>query len=101
VATKRPSSTPDQRGAGDELHQGVERGERMTTSTGVPLGDGQNSLEVAERGPTLLEDSADGRKATASPLSFTDPMARRDAHAPPREEQLPAREPDAPTCRHE
>ncbi len=59
MATKRPSTTtPDERGEGDELHQGVKRGERMTTSTGVPLGDGQNSLKVGDRGPTLLEDFA-------------------------------------------
>ena len=59
MATKRPcTSTPDQRGEGDELHQGVKRGERMTTSTGTPLGDGQNSLKVGDRGPTLLEDFA-------------------------------------------
>ncbi len=53
---KRPSTTPDQRGEGDELHQGVRRGEPMTTATGTPLGDGQNSLKVGDRGPTLLED---------------------------------------------
>jgi catalase len=59
MPNKRPSpTTPDQRGAGDELHQGVKRGERMTTATGTPLGDGQNSLKVGDRGPTLLEDFA-------------------------------------------
>lgn len=59
MATKRPPvSTPEQRGEGDELHQGVKRGERMTTATGTPLGDGQNSLKVGDRGPTLLEDFA-------------------------------------------
>ncbi len=52
------TNTSDERGNGDELHQGVQRGERMTTSTGVVLGDGQNSLKVGERGPTLLEDFA-------------------------------------------
>ena len=45
MPNKRPSSTtPDRRGEADELHQGVKRGERMTTATGTPLGDGQNSL---------------------------------------------------------
>ena len=59
MPNKRPNSTtPDQRGEGDELHQGVKRGERMTTATGTPLGDGQNSLKVGDRGPTLLEDFA-------------------------------------------
>ena len=58
MPNKRPSTTPDQRGEGDELHQGVKRGERMTTATGTPLGDGQNSLKVGDRGPTLLEDFA-------------------------------------------
>ncbi|EON22892.1 MULTISPECIES: catalase [Nocardioides] len=56
MALKRPTSTPDQRGTGDELHQGVKGGERMTTSTGTPLGDDQNSLKVGDRGPTVLED---------------------------------------------
>ncbi|MEO6511524.1 MAG: catalase [Nocardioides sp.] len=59
MATRKPSkTTSDERGGGDELHQGVKRGERLTTSTGTPLGDGQNSLKVGERGPTLLEDFA-------------------------------------------
>ena len=59
MAPKRtPTTTADERGAGDELHQGVKRGERMTTSTGAPLGDDQNSLKAGERGPTLLEDFA-------------------------------------------
>ena len=66
----RPTdSTSDQRGAGDELHQGVERGERMTTSTGVPLGDDQNSLRVGERGPTLLEDFHSARRSSTSTTS--------------------------------
>ena len=58
AAKRTPTTTPDERGAGDELHQGVKRGDRMTTSTGTPLGDDQNSLKVGERGPTLLEDFA-------------------------------------------
>lgn len=59
MATKRsPATTTDQRGEGDELHQGVKRGERMTTSTGTPIGDDQNSLRIGERGPTMLEDFA-------------------------------------------
>ena len=40
MPNKRPTTTtPDERGEGDELHQGVKRGERMTTATGTPLGD--------------------------------------------------------------
>ena len=58
AAKRTPTTTPDERGAGDELHQGVKRGDRMTTSTGTPLGDDQNSLKAGERGPTLLEDFA-------------------------------------------
>ncbi len=55
AGTKSPISK-DKRGKGDELHQGVKNGERMTTSTGTPIGDNQNSLKVGEGGPVLLED---------------------------------------------
>ena len=59
MATKQTSdSTSDRRGQGDELHQGVQDGEQMTTSAGAVLSDGQNSLKVGDRGPTLLEDFA-------------------------------------------
>ncbi len=47
-----------QRGNGGELHQPPEHGEVMTTSTGVPMGDDQNSLRSGSPGPTLLEDFA-------------------------------------------
>ncbi|HXH77169.1 catalase [Nocardioides sp.] len=56
MAGTKPPTTKDKRGEGDELHQGVKNGERMTTSTGTPIGDNQNSLKVGERGPVLLED---------------------------------------------
>ena len=48
----------DQRGSGDELHQGVVGDHRMTTAQGAPMSDDQNSLRAGQRGPTLLEDFA-------------------------------------------
>ncbi len=56
MAGTKPPMSKDKRGEGDELHQGVRNRERMTTSTGTPIGDNQNSLKVGERGPVLLED---------------------------------------------
>ena len=48
----------DRRGGGDELHQAPAGDAVMTTAQGAPLSDGQNSLRVGDRGPTLLEDFA-------------------------------------------
>jgi catalase len=53
-----PQSTPDTLGAGGELHQGVQDGDRMTTAQGIPVSDNENSLRAGDRGPTLLEDFA-------------------------------------------
>ena len=58
ASRRKRSAGPDQRGSGDELHQAPARGEVMTTAQGAPLSDGQNSLRVGDRGPTLLEDFA-------------------------------------------
>ncbi|HWT43902.1 MAG TPA: catalase, partial [Sphingopyxis sp.] len=51
------------RGNGDELHQNVESGGKLTDSAayltdnfGHRISDNQNSLRAGERGPTLLED---------------------------------------------
>jgi len=42
---------------GGETHQvTTERSETLTTNQGVAISDGQNSLKLGERGPTLLED---------------------------------------------
>jgi len=47
----------DSRGNGDELHQDAGGTHpALTTNQGVTLSDNQNSLKIAERGPTLLED---------------------------------------------
>ena len=47
----------DETRPGGETHQ-VAGGERprLTTQQGVPVGDDQNTLKAAERGPSLLED---------------------------------------------
>jgi catalase len=37
-------------------HTAAAAGEKMTTNTGLPINDDQNSLKAGERGPTLLED---------------------------------------------
>lgn len=58
ASRRKRSAGPDRRGSGDELHQAPARGEVMTTAQGAPLSDGQNSLRVGDRGPTLLEDFA-------------------------------------------
>lgn len=55
---RKQPRTPDRRGQGDELHQGVVAGERLTTLHGIPVSDNQNSLRAGDRGPTLLEDFA-------------------------------------------
>jgi catalase len=45
------------RGSGGEPHQVAGDGRpSLTTQQGVPVADGQNSLRVGERGPTVLED---------------------------------------------
>ncbi|WP_205896520.1 catalase, partial [Pseudomonas viridiflava] len=44
-------------GEGGELHQVASGdGDVLTTQQGIPVFDGQNSLKVGDRGPTLLED---------------------------------------------
>ncbi len=55
---RKSPAAPDRRGSGDELHQRPADDQRLTTAQGVALSDGQNSLRVGERGPTLLEDFA-------------------------------------------
>jgi len=45
-------------GAGGEGHQPVKGGQVLTSATGTPLSDDQNSLRAGQRGPTLLEDFA-------------------------------------------
>lgn len=54
-AQGQPLSTP---GNGGEIHQ-TSHGDlpTMTTSTGLPVSDDQNTLTVGPRGPQLLEDS--------------------------------------------
>lgn len=37
-------------------HTADSAGEKMTTNTGLPINDDQNSLKAGDRGPTLLED---------------------------------------------
>ncbi|QQL51281.1 catalase [Mucilaginibacter ginkgonis] len=37
-------------------HTADALGEKMTTNTGLPINDDQNSLKAGERGPSLLED---------------------------------------------
>jgi len=47
----------DSRGNGGELHQDAGGTHpALTTNQGVTVSDNQNSLKIAERGPTLLED---------------------------------------------
>ncbi len=44
-------------GRGGETHQSANKQHPvLTTNQGIPISDNQNSLKVAERGPTLLED---------------------------------------------
>ena len=47
------TTSPDTRGTGDELHQGVSGGNAMTTSQGIPVTDDQNQLRAGDRGPFL------------------------------------------------
>ena len=49
------TTSPDTRGTGDELHQGVSGGNAMTTSQGIPVTDDQNQLRAGDRGPSLLQ----------------------------------------------
>jgi catalase len=52
-----PASYVEEQGAGGETHQTTTDAARtMTTQQGIPIADGQNSLKVGPRGPTLLED---------------------------------------------
>jgi catalase len=46
---------PNNPGPGGETHQSPDA-ERLTTSTGTPASDNQNSLKAGPRGPVLIED---------------------------------------------
>ena len=51
------TSYAEPQGNGGETHQSTtDTDATMTTQQGIPIADGQNSLKVAARGPTLLED---------------------------------------------
>ncbi|CAH2408130.1 catalase [Mesorhizobium escarrei] len=56
----KPATIHDQklvRGNGGELHQIAERdSEILTTAQGGPVADDQNTLKIAQRGPSLIED---------------------------------------------
>jgi Catalase len=59
VSKAKPANATsrDKRGNGDELHQEAGGSHPpLTTNQGVAISDNQNSLKVAPRGPTLLED---------------------------------------------
>lgn len=43
-------------GRGGDAHQVSDKKECLTTQTGVPVSDDQNSLKISERGPLLMED---------------------------------------------
>jgi catalase len=46
-----------ERGQGGETHQVATDGQaHLTTQTGVPIADDQNTLTAVERGPSLIED---------------------------------------------
>jgi catalase len=70
MPVKKTRKTTGHQGAtkrtkGGELHQTATRGEQsLTTSTGTPISDNQNSLRSGSRGPTLLEDFALREKIT-------------------------------------
>ncbi|MEO7177921.1 MAG: catalase, partial [Allosphingosinicella sp.] len=52
-----PTHYDEPRGAGGETHQSTSDPARtMTSQQGIPVSDGQNSLRIGARGPTLLED---------------------------------------------
>ncbi|HYI41578.1 MAG TPA: catalase [Allosphingosinicella sp.] len=52
-----PTHYDEPRGAGGETHQSTRDPARtMTSQQGIPVSDGQNSLRIGARGPTLLED---------------------------------------------
>ena len=50
---QRPDGSPVAAATGV---QWAQAGDRLTTATGVPVDDADNSLTAGERGPTLLED---------------------------------------------
>ncbi len=53
----QPTSYAERQGPGGETHQATgDLSRTMTTQQGIPVADGQNSLKVGPRGPTLLED---------------------------------------------
>ncbi len=55
--TKQLHDEPMLFGKGGDAHQVAEKkGEILTTQTGTPIADDQNSLKIEPRGPTLLED---------------------------------------------
>ncbi len=57
--TAKPGTTlpTNPAGSGGETHQiATETVPSLTTRSGTPISDDQNSLRVGERGPTLLED---------------------------------------------
>ncbi len=66
MVQSRSGSTRNSRGRKPALSRGVPKetvapewaqgGKTLTTATGVPVDDTDNSLRVGERGPTLLED---------------------------------------------
>jgi len=52
-----PTNFGEPQGAGGETHQSTsDAAATLTSQQGVPVSDGQNSLRVGPRGPTLLED---------------------------------------------
>ncbi len=52
-----PTHYDEPRGAGGETHQSTrDPALTMTSQQGIPVSDGQNSLRIGARGPTLLED---------------------------------------------
>src|SRR4051812_11245034 len=54
-----PGSNGAKAGGGGEIHQTAdEQRPTLTTQTGTPIADDQNTLTAGERGPSLLEDFA-------------------------------------------
>lgn len=54
--TLAPGEPPAVPGSGGELHQTNVNLPPLTTDTGAPVSDDQNSLKAGSRGPTLMED---------------------------------------------
>lgn len=58
-AVDKPFKIHDERlvlGTGGDTHQTTDKAECLTTDTGVPIADDQNSLKLGARGPVLMED---------------------------------------------